>query len=278
MAESAFQTQYRDELIAGFERNKAQLRDTCTTEGVIKGNSIVFDVVDSGSATAVTRGLNGLIPGRPDNNTQYTCSLTEWHDIPKKTNYNIFASQGDQRGVMQRTSMAVMNRKIDDQIIVELATGTQYAGLTATTLTMQLAMRALAILGNANVPIDGNLSGLLSPAAWGYLMQVKEVTSKDYVNDEKLKDAPVRFRWAGITWMVHSGLPGNATSSEKLFVYHKAAIGHGMDVKGLQTAVDYNSEQDYSFCRMTGYMGAKLLQNSGVVVIRHDGSSMAATA
>lgn len=278
MADTAFQTQYRQELIAGFERRQSLLRQTCTTEGVIKGNSIVFDVVDSGSASAQTRGVNGLIPARTDNNTQYTCTLTEWHDLVKKTGFNIFASQGDQRGVMQDTSMAVINRKVDYQIITELATATNFAGLAATTLSIQLVTRALAILGNNNVPIDSNLSGLLTPAAWAYLLQVKEVTSKDYVGDSKLVDAPIRFRWAGVTWQVHSALPGVGTSSETLFVYHKSAIGHGMNVAGIQSPVGYDEEQDYSWARCSAYMGAKLLQNSGVVCIRHDGSGMAATA
>lgn len=278
MADTAFQTQYRQELILGYERRQSLLRQTCTTEGVIKGNSIVFDVVDSGGASAVTRGVNGMIPARTDNNTQLTCTLSEWHDLAKKTNYNVFASQGDQRGVMQDTTMAVINRKIDDQILTELATATQFAGLAATTLTMQLAMRALAILGNANVPIDNQIAGVISPAGFGYLMQVKEITSKDYVGDSKLVAMPRQFVWGGITWIVHAGVPGVGTASETLFVYHKSAIGSGMDVKGIQAPVGYNEEQDYSFARCSANMGAKLLQNSGVVKIRHDGSGMAATA
>ena len=278
MADTAFQTQYRQELILGFERRQSTLRQTCTTEGVIKGNQIVFDVVDSGSASAVTRGVNGLIPSRADNNTQYTCTLEEWHDLVKKTNFNIFASQGDQRAVMQETSMAVINRKIDDQIITALATGTQYAGLAATTLSIDKAMHAIAVITGNNVPLDGNIVGLLTPAAFAYLMQVKEVTSKDFVNDPKLTNLPVQFRWAGIVWQVHTGLPSAGTSSERLFVYHKAAIGHGMDVKGLQSPVGYDEEQDYSWARCSAYMGAKLLQNAGVCSIRHDGSAYAATA
>ncbi len=278
MADTAFQTMYRQELIDGFERRQSLLRQTCTTEGVIKGNSIVFDVIDSGGAQAVTRGVNGLIPGRTDNNTQNTCTLTEWHDLVKKTNYNIFASQGDQRGKMQDTSMAVINRKVDDQIIAELATSTQYAGLSSTTLSMQLALRARTILGNNNVPMDRQIVGLLTPAAENYLLQVKEVTSNDYVTDSKIVDAPNQFFWAGIMWIVHTGLPGIGTNNERLFVYHKSSIGHGMDVKGIQSPVGYDEEQDYSWARCTAYMGAKLLQNSGVVSIRHDGSGMAATA
>lgn len=48
MAETAFQRQYRQEMIAGFEVNQSLLRDTVTTEAVIKGNEAEFLVAASG--------------------------------------------------------------------------------------------------------------------------------------------------------------------------------------------------------------------------------------
>jgi hypothetical protein len=74
MADSAFQTQYRDEFIAGFEQRQSLVRNTVTTEAEVKGNQAVFLVADSGSATATNRGVNGLIPARADNLTQNTAS------------------------------------------------------------------------------------------------------------------------------------------------------------------------------------------------------------
>lgn len=278
MADTAPVTLYRNELIAGFERGGSALRETCTTEGMVKGNQIVFDIVDSGGASAVTRGASGNIPARTDNNTQVTCTLEEWHDLAKKTNFNIFQSQGNQRAVMQDTTIKVMGRKADDQIITALNTGTLYAGLAAATLSLSKAMHAVSVVLSNNVPLDNNVNGLLTPAAFAYLMQVNEVTSKDFVTDTKMVNAPRMFMWAGIRWMVHTGLPGAGTNAETLFVYHKAAIGHGMDTGGMDVKMGYHDEQDYSWARCTGYMGAKLLQNAGVCKIRHDGSAYAATA
>jgi hypothetical protein len=79
MAESAPQTQYRQELIAEFEEGMSWLRRTTVTEAVIKGNQATFLVGGSGGASAVTRGINGLIPARADSLTQLTATLTEWH-------------------------------------------------------------------------------------------------------------------------------------------------------------------------------------------------------
>ncbi|WP_323994708.1 phage capsid protein [Aeromonas hydrophila] len=277
MASTAFQTLYRDEFIAGFEQNQSLVRQTTTTEGVIKGNQIVFLVADSGGATAVTRGVNGMIPARADNLNQYTATLVEWHDLVRKTNYNVFASQGDQRAIMQGTTMAVLNRKIDQDIIGELSAATQTTGAAAT-MSLALAMKAKVILGNNEVPADNQLFALITPAAEAYLMQTKEFASVDYVNKkpfEEDKSSLQMFKWAGINWIVHPNLPGKGTASETMFLYHKSAIGHGMDTKGLQTPVGYDEEQDYSWARASAYMGGKLLQNKGVVKIIHDGSAFA---
>lgn len=278
MADTAFQTQYRQEFIAGFEQRESLLRKTVTTEAVIKGSSAVFLVADSGDATATTRGVNGLIPARADNLTQNTCTLAEWHDLARKTGYNVFASQGDQRRIMQMTTMAVVNRKIDSDIITQLETGTQDTG-TAATMSLDLAMYAKVILGNNEVPMDGNVFGLLTPAAEAYLMQTREFGSAEYVSRKPFEgDGGVmsQFRWAGITWIVHPNLTGKGTSAEKCIVYHRSAIGHALDRDQLQTPVGYDEEQDYSWARCSGFFGSKLLQNAGVVIVNHDGSAYAA--
>lgn len=278
MAESAFQIQYRQETIDGFEVNQSLLRDTVTTEAVIKGNQAVFLVADSGGATAVTRGVNGLIPGRPDNLTQNTATLVEYHDKPIKTGFNIFASQGNQREIMQRTSMAVMNRQIDSDILTELNTATVTAGAAATA-SLAMVQRAKTVLQIAEVPWDNNIFAIISPAFEAYLQQVAAYTSADYVNVKPLvggegwSDKPKVKEWLGIKWIVHPNVPGVGTSSETCFLFHRSAIGHAANTGGMMTAVGYNEEDDYSYCRMSIYMGSALLQNSGVVKMLHDGSA-----
>jgi len=282
MAETAFQTQYRQEMIAGFEQNQSLLRDACTTEAVIKGNSAVFLVGDSGGATAVTRGVNGLIPGRADNLNQNTATLVEWHDKPIKTGFNIFASQGNQRALMQRTCMSVMNRQIDDDVITELATATQTLG-AATTFDLDLAVHGKTVLQNSDVPLDNNMFALITPAAEAYLQQVAAFTSADYVDMRPLpggegwNDKPKVRDWLGIKWIVHPNLPGKGTSSETCFMFHKSAIGHAANTGGLMTAVGYDEEDDYSFARCSCFMGSVLMQNSGVVKVLHDGSAYVAS-
>jgi len=275
------QTQYRDEFIAAYEARATLLRETVTTEAVIKGNQAVFLVAGSGGATAVTRGANGLIAARNDDNTQNTVTLGEWHDLVRKTSFNIFASQGNQRQIMQETSMAVMNRKIDDQIITILNTGTVTVGAASATPTVSLFQNGRVKISNASVPWDSNITFLCQPSYLAFLEQDPAFASADYVDVKPLaggdtnpswRDKPMAYRWRNCLIIEHPNLPGKATASEKSFLYHKNALGHAANTGGIDTNVGYNGEQDYSWARATCFMGALLLQNAGVVVFTTDGT------
>jgi hypothetical protein len=278
----AFQTQYRQEFVAGFEQHVSLLRETVTTEAVIQGNTAVFLVADSGSSTAVTRGINGLIPARSDNLTQNSCVLSEWHDLVRKSNFNIFASQGNQRQIMQMTSMGVLNRKIDSLIINELNNGTVAIGSATTLPSVSLFQNGRVKLSNASVPWDSNITLLCNPAFLAYMEQATEFANAQYVDlrpyagdTASWRDKPMAYRWRNALIIEHPGLPGKGTSSEKNFLYHKTCIGQAANTGGMETPVGYNEEQAYSWARASMNMGAKLLQNSGVVILTADGSAFA---
>ena len=275
MSQSAFQTLYRQEYIKGFEKRESLLRKSVTTEAMIEGNSAVFLVADSGGATAVTRGLNGDIPTRPDNLNQNTCQLVEWHDVPERTNFNIFSSQGDGRRIMQETCMSVINRKIDSDIHTALDTATVTWGAAAVA-TLTLVTTAKTKLGNAFALEDDDVFAAITPAFHGYLMGLNQFTSADYINLKPFEGVSKSraFNWYGVNWIVDAGLPGVGTSSAKCFMYSRKAIGHAMATDKTKTFVGYDEKNDKSWARCTEYMGSKLLQNSGVVEMTHDDSAL----
>lgn len=282
MADTAFQTQYRQEFIASFEQRHSLLRETVTTESVIKGNQAVFLVAGSGDAEANTRGVNGLLTARADDLTQNTATLQEWHDLVRKTGFNIFASQGNQRAIMQDTTMAVINRKIDDQIIDELNTGTVTLGSSSTIPSVSLFQNARVKLSNASVPWDSNITLLCQPSFLSYLEEAPEFSAAEYISlrpyagqDPSWRDQPMAYKWRNVQIIEHPNLPGKGTSSEISFLYHKTAIGHAADTSGMSNAVGYDDEQDYSYARCSMFMGSKLLQTAGDVVITADGSARA---
>jgi hypothetical protein len=195
------------------------------------------------------------------------------------TGFNIFASQGDQRRIMQEASVSVLNRNIDQVIIDELDTATLTTG-AAVTASVNLCIKARTILGNNEVPLweEDNMFAVISPAFEGYLMQATEFSSADYVEVKPFVGPAKRMRrWMGLNWMVHPNLPGVGTASESCFMYHKNSMGHAANSKEMQVLVDYEGKQDLSWSRASLFHGAKKLQNSGIVKMVHNAGEYVAS-
>jgi len=280
MSESAAQTMYRTEWIKGFEKRESLLRRTVTTEVDINGAEAVFLVADSGSAEAVTRGNNGKIPTRAENLQQYTATLKEWHDIPERTKFNIYTSQGDGAAMMQSSSSAVINRKIDKDIYGALSAGTvSWNSGSAGIATMASVGKALTILSNSFASEDGNdVFAAITPAYYTYLMGLDQFTSVDFIQGERFEgyNKSKAFNWYGINWIVDAGITGAGTADAKCYMYNKAAIGHACNVAGMDAEIGYDKKQDSSWARVSSYMGSKLLQDSGIVVMEHDDTQFSA--
>lgn len=282
MAGAAPVTVYRDEMVLGFGQRQSLLKDSTTPQTQINGSSAVFMVVSS-AGTATTRGVNGMIPAQDNSNTQVTCTLAEKHDLRRMTGFNVFQSQGNQREIMQINAMSVLNRDIDSVILTALSAATLTTG-TAAKATFSLVMKAMAALQTSGVPWDGQVFAVISPAFLGYLMSIPQFANADWVTVKPAVsfpgwDAAAQnkagqgwYDWMGVKWIVSNQIAGIGTSSETCYMYHRWAIGHAANSEGMKVAAGYNDEQDYSYARCSLYHGAKLLQNTGVAKMVHDGS------
>lgn len=277
MAEAPL-ARYRKEFVAAFEQDVSLLKMATTKEAMMDGLTATFLVSGSGGDTAVTRGTNGDIPYGNPTNTQYTATLVEKHAPYELTGFNIFASQGDQTRIMQMASMNVINRDIDLTILAELANATQDFG--SGTASVSTVAGAKAILGNGQVRTweADNMFGIVSPAFMAYLMQTTEFSSADYVDVKPFAGPSKRMlRWFGINWIENPLVSGVGTSSEICYIMHKSALGYAVRVQEEKISIGYDDKQDKSWSRSTTYHAAKLLQNSGVVKVTHDGSAFVAS-
>lgn len=279
MAIEAAMIQYKKDFVPAFEQKASLLRLTATKESVLSGNQATFLVSGSGGDTAVTRGSNGLIPfGNPTNN-QFTATLVEKHAPYELTGFNVFASQGDQIKVMRNSSIGVINRDIDLTLLAELANATQDYGAGATG-SLAMVTGAQAALAQLDVPVEeeDNMFAVISPAFRHYLLQTTEFASGDYVEQKPLT-GPARkmWRWAGINWIMSSKITGVGTASELCYMYHKEAIGYAVNVGEDKIFAGFDEKQGISWSRAEVYHGAKILQNTGIVKITHDGSAVVLT-
>lgn len=284
MSDPTFEVNYKKEQIATFEQRYSLLRVACVQETMSSGGSLVFQVSGSGSATAVTRGANGQIPYFTTDNTQNTCTLVEAHAPFERTAFNIFATQGDMKGVMHDEAVGTLNRHIDQAIIDQLDTATQDTG-AAQTASINMVMHGRTILSNNKVDMTNPdmIYGIVSPGFMAYLMHTPEFSSRDYVSVQPwMGPARRMLRWNGINWIEHQALSGSVGAgstgaSEKCYLLHRNALGHAANSKEMNVQVGYDAKQDSSWARASLWHGAKKLQNTGIVQWLHDSSAFAAT-
>lgn len=287
MAAAAPQVQYRQEFIAGFTQRQSLLKDAVSRETMIKGNQATFLVANT-TGTAVSRGVNGRIPANENDNVQVTATLVEKHSVYEMTGFNIFQSQGDQRAIMQMNAMSIINRDIDLVILAELANGTLDTGAAATA-SLTMIGKAMAQLGNNGVPWDGNVFAVISMAFLLYLMQIPSFSSADFVNVKPFVNYPGLnatdpnkagqgwYEWMGVKWIVNSLISGVGTNAEKCYMFHRNAIGHAVNSGMIDSEIGYDGRDQLSWARSSLFHGAKILQNSGIAVMNHDGSAFVLT-
>jgi hypothetical protein len=275
MSVEAAVIQYRQAFVDQFEGTMSVIRVATTKESVTKGNQATFLVAGSGTDTAVTRGVNGKIPYGNPTNSQVTATLVEKHAPYELTGFNVFASQGDQKAVMRKASMNVINRDIDLTLLAELANATIDTGSYATA-SQDMIEKSIAYLGNQDVPVEeeDNMFALISPAFRSFLRRTTEYNNGLYV-DVKPLSGPVRklWRWGGINWMTSSRVTGVGTATELCYMWHRNALGYAVNVGEDTVSIGYDDKQDTSWSRATIFHGAKILQNTGIVQMKHDGSA-----
>ena len=148
----------------------------------------------------------------------------------------------------------------------------------AAVMSLSAVAKATTTLGENEVQTqdEDNMWAVATPAVHGYLLQIPEYSSADYVEIKPIAGPTRRVRrWAGFNWIFHPNLTGVGTASEKCYFFHRDAVGSAFDSgEGLNIAIGVDDEQDYSFARASSFTGALMLQQTGIVQFLHDASAI----
>jgi hypothetical protein len=273
------QAMYRQEFVSGFEQKQSALRDTVLTEVMVKGVSATFLVtgVSTGSGVGmINRGVDGRIPARTRTDAQVTTTLKEMHDLQQETSFNIFVGQSDRRRIMQESAIKIANQEIDKNILLALsAASNSYNSGSAVTPTKGKILDMISELWKNEIDETDQITFVWTPKSFARLQTILEITSKDYVTASPLAGNTMSsFMWGGAKHLMSNRLTGKGTSTAQNYVYAKNAVGHAIDTAGIQTAVGYNEEMDYSFARATMFHNSVILQQGGVLKVITDDTAV----
>ncbi len=266
---TAFVKQFEREVHEAYQRMGAKLRGAVRSIPNVQGSSTTFQKVGKGIAS--TKSTHGMVPVMNVSHTSVECVLQDyyagdWVDRLDELKLNI-----DERQVIANAGAYALGRKTDELIINALATAsTLTIGDGNIGLTRDKALKAFELLGENDIPDDGQRFAIIGWQQWSELLKVPEFASSEFVGPDELPYKGTQAKkWLGTTWIPHSGLPIDGNDIRKCFWFHKSAIGHasGSDV---QTDISWHGDRAAHFVNNMMSQGAILIDGSGVVVVSCD--------
>lgn len=266
---TAFTKQFEREVHESYQRLGSKLRGAVRSISNVQGSSTVFQKVGKGVAS--TKSTHGMVPVMNVSHTTVECALQDyyagdWVDRLDELKVNI-----DERQVIANAGAYALGRKTDDLIISALATANTLTIADSNVgLTKDKVLKAFELLGENDIPDDGQRFAIVGWQQWSELLKITEFSSSEFVGPDELPYKGTQAKkWLGTTWIPHSGLPIDGNDVRKCFWFHKTAIGHasGSDV---QTDISWHGDRAAYFVNNMMSQGAALIDGGGVVVVSCD--------
>lgn len=260
--DQAFVKQFEREVHEAYQRQGSKLRNTVRVKNGVRGSSTVFQRVGKGAAT--TKARHGIVPVMNVEFSAVEAFLVdyyagEWVDRLDELKTNI-----DERQVLANAGAYALGRKTDELIIEALNGATMVAGSGTTGLTKEKVLEAFELLGQNDVPDDGQRYAVIGWKQWSELLSLPEFANAEFVGDDALpwRGSQAKF-WLGTLWIPHSGLPLSG-GVRTCFWYHRSAVGHaiGQDVV---TDITWHGDRAAHFVSNMMSQGAVLIDPTGVV-------------
>lgn len=263
--DQSFIKQFEVDVHAAYQRMGSKLLNTVRVKNNVKGQSTTFQKVGKGVASTKTR--HGDVPVMNLDHSPVECILYDYYAGDWVDKLDELKINHDERLIVANAGAYALGRKTDELIINQLKLTSIAAATTAGGMTFAKIQEASTLLGNNDVPDDGERYAIVGWKQWADLMGIKEFASADYVGADALpfKSTMQAKKWLGSLWIPHSGLPLSG-SDRSCFWYHKTAVGHavGADV---QTDITWHGDKASHFVNSMMSQGSKLIDETGVVKI-----------
>lgn len=262
--DQAFVKQFESEVHLAYQRMGSKLRNSVRVKNDVKGATTVFQKV--GKGIAATKARHGDVPVMNLTHSNVTATLADYYAGDWVDKLDELKINHDERAVIANAGAYALGRKTDELIIDQLAATTTAATTTTGGLTLDKVMEAFELLGENDVPDDGERYAVVGWKQWSELFQINQFASAEYVGADELPFVSTQAkRWLGTLWVPHSGLPLDGTD-RSVFWYHKTAIGHavGADV---ESDITWHGDKAAHFINNMMSQGAKLIDEDGVVEI-----------
>jgi hypothetical protein len=265
----AFVKQFEREVHESYQRLGSKLKGAVRSVNNVKGSSTTFQKIGKGVAS--TKSSHGMVPVMNLSYASVECQLQDFYAGDWVDRLDELKINHDERAVIANAGAYALGRKTDELIISALNTaGAASIADGNTGMTRDKVLKAFEILGENDVPDDGQRFAVVGWQQWSEMLKIEEFVSSDFIGTDDLPYKGTQAKkWLGTTWIPHSGLPIDTNDIRKCFWFHKTAVGHasGSDV---QTDISWHGDRAAHFINNMMSQGAAMIDASGVLVINCD--------
>ncbi len=267
--ENSFIKQFEQEVHQAYQRQGSKLRGAVRTVNGVKGASTTFQKVGKGVAS--TKSTHGMVPVMNLDHTAIECILQDYYAGDWVDRLDELKLQTDERMIIANAGAYALGRKTDELIINALDTAsTNVISDDSVGLTKAKVLEAFELLGENDVPDDGQRFAVIGWKQWSDLLSIDEFSNADYIGPDALPWKGTQAKeWLGTIFIPHSGLPIDGSGVRSCFWFHKTAVGHaaGEDVN---TDISWHGDRAAHFVNNMMSQGAVLIDQGGIVKIDCD--------
>ena len=262
---STYSKDYGAQVHAAYQRQGTKLRNTVRSRNNVTGAIAVFSKVGKGAAS--TKARHGKVPVMNVDHASVECQLYDYYAGDWLDKLDDLKVEHDERAVLVNAGAYALGRKTDELIIAELDKSTNYALDGSTALTKDKVLAAFEMLGEADVPDDGERTAVVGWKQWSDLLQIPEFADSDYIGNDDLPWKGTQAKhWLGTLWLPHSGLTRSG-GVRHCYWYHKTAVAHAVGAE-VKSEITYHGDRAAWFCNNMMSQGAALVDPVGLVSLR----------
>ena len=264
--DQAFSKLYEAEVHNAYQRMGSKLRKTVRTRDNVIGATVVFQKVGKGQAS--TKARHGQVPVMNVDHEPVEAQLQDYYAGDWVDKLDEIKTNVNERQVVVNAGAYALGRKTDELIIAALDGSTNYAGADSDGLTKPKVLEAFEMLGDADVPDDGQRVAVVGWKQWSELLGIDEFANADYAGPDELpwRGAQAK-KWLGALWLPHSGLTKNGSDVRFCHWYHKTAIGHAAGAN-VSSDITWHGDRAAHFVSNMMSQGSALIDAQGVVTMR----------
>ena len=184
--DTAFIKQFESEVHMAYQRMGSKLRNTVRTVSSVRGNTVRFQKIGTGSAS--TKSRNGNVAPMELAHTNVEATMSDYYAAEYIDKLDELKTNIDERQAVAKSAAAALGRKTDEILITAMDAGANATQINSTAAAVDKAdlLTLFETFGSADIPEDGGRYLAMHRRVMLICFAINEFASSDFVGEQNL--------------------------------------------------------------------------------------------